>query len=229
MDGDFKCEKISTDPRCCLSADQIQKLFALLKKEHPNAKSELNFNNLFELLCAVILSAQATDVSVNKVTPLLFAKAPDAGAMARLGEDNIAKIIKSIGLWRTKAKNLALTAEYLLKYHQGRVPDDYDALIKLPGVGSKTARVVLNVGFNKPFIAVDTHIFRVCNRTGLCLGKSVKEVEDNLPDYVPSEYLQKAHHYLLLHGRYVCMARKPDCSNCTIAHICKNLPFHKPH
>lgn len=213
------CEKISS----CFTIEQRQELFALLQQEHPNPKSELNYKNNFELLCAVMLSAQATDKSVNKATPDLFAKAPDAASMAALGEEGIAPYIKQIGLWRSKARNLAQTAYILQKDYQGQVPGEYKLLVKLPGVGSKTAKVVLNVGFNLPYIAVDTHIFRVCKRTGLCPYKTLKEVEKNLPDLVPQEFLQNAHHYLLLHGRYVCKARNPSCETCLINGLCKKL------
>ena len=230
-----KCEKIATRPLktsspektsqgfSLLSLEERTLLFKVLAQKFPNPKSELNFNSPFQLLCAVMLSAQATDASVNLATPALFKRAPDAKSMAVLGEEGIAPYIKSIGLWRSKARNLAQTAYILQKDYQGQVPGEYKLLVKLPGVGSKTAKVVLNVGFNLPYIAVDTHIFRVCKRTGLCPYKTLKEVEKNLPDLVPQEFLQNAHHYLLLHGRYVCKARNPSCETCLINGLCKKL------
>lgn len=191
-----------------------------LDKQNPNPKSELNYNNPFELLCAVILSAQATDASVNKVTPTLFALAPDANSLCALGEEKVALLIKSIGLWRAKAKNLCLMAKMLMDKYDGVVPCDFDKLIELPGVGSKTANVILNVAFSQPTIAVDTHIFRVCTRTGFCLGKDAKAVEKLLPELVPDEFKLKAHHQILLHGRYICKAQKPQCNICCIKDYC---------
>ncbi len=213
---------------CLLSADQRATMFRRLAAAHPNARSELNFRNPFELLCAVVLSAQATDVSVNKVTPALFAAAPDAMTMAALGEQQIAAYIKSIGLWRAKAGYLAKLSQALVHEYGGAVPDDYAALIKLPGVGSKTAKVVLNCAFNQPTVAVDTHIFRVANRTGLCLGATPKAVEDKIVQFIPKEHLLPAHHYLLLHGRYVCKAQKPNCMCCCLKDLCsKRLEKNK--
>lgn len=206
-----------------LNAKERTAVMERLQAQNPNPKSELNFRNPFELICAVVLSAQATDASVNKATPALFATAPDAKSMAALGEDGIASYIKSIGLWRNKAKNLAALATILERDYGGQVPDTYDELIKLPGVGSKTAKVVLNVAFGQPYIAVDTHVFRVCNRTGLCLGKSPQEVEKFLPDLIDERFLKDAHHYLLLHGRYNCTAKKfsDHCATCVVADYCK--------
>lgn len=199
-------------------------LMSLLQEQNPNPKSELNYRNSFELLCAVVLSAQSTDVAVNKATPALFAVAPDAKSMAALGPEGIAPYIQSIGLWKNKAKHLAALAQMLNDEFDGVVPDNYDDLVKLPGVGSKTAKVVLNVAFGQPFIAVDTHVFRVCNRTGLCLGKTPAEVEARLPELIDPRFIQDAHHYLLLHGRYVCTAKKyaDHCINCVIAKQCRH-------
>lgn len=199
-----------------------------LQAQNPNPKSELNFNNPFELLCAVVLSAQATDQSVNKATPELFAAAPNPEAMAALGAEGIAPFIKSIGLWRNKAKHLAQIADMLHQRFNDEVPATYAELITLPGVGSKTAKVVLNVAFGQPFIAVDTHVFRVCNRTGLCLGKTPAEVEERLPQLIASEFVPDAHHYLLLHGRYVCTAKKftDHCVTCVLAKWCKHNHAH---
>ncbi|MGN0915901.1 MAG: endonuclease III [Succinivibrio sp.] len=196
-------------------------IFSTLNKAFLNPKSELNFKNPFELLCAVMLSAQATDASVNKVTPNLFKLAPTPSAMAALDVEKIAQVIKTIGLWRAKSENLKKMSVILKDQYQGKVPDSYDDLIRLPGVGSKTAKVVLNVAFNRPYVAVDTHIFRVCNRTGLFVADTVKSTEEHLPALIPQEYLLKSHHLLLLHGRYTCTARKPMCETCCISEWCK--------
>lgn len=211
-----ECEKNST----VLSAGQRRELMLRLKKSIPDPRSALNFHNPFELLCAVVLSAQATDVSVNKITPGLFAAAPDARAMAALGEEKIARIIKSIGLWRAKSRNLAGLSSQLCEKYGGKVPQTYAELAALPGVGSKTAKVVLNVAFGQPCIAVDTHIFRVCCRTGLCPGKNAAAVEKKLPELIEDEFKLQAHHLLLLHGRHVCKARSPCCDGCVIASLC---------
>lgn len=205
-----------------MNKEKRYEILKILRDKNPNPKSELNYSNAFELLCAVVLSAQATDESVNKVTPTLFAKAKDPKAMSLLGEENIAQIIKSIGLFRSKAKNLAKLATIIHEKYKDVVPNDYNNLITLPGVGSKTAKVVLNVAFGMPTIAVDTHIFRVCNRTGFCKGKTPKDVEDKIIDKVPDEFKKNAHHYILLHGRYTCKAQKPDCINCEINHLCNS-------
>lgn len=207
-----------------LSAAARHDLMAALRAQNPNPQSELNFRNSFELLCAVVLSAQATDKSVNLATPALFAAAPDPEHMIALGEEGIAPFIQSIGLWRNKAKSLYKIATILHEHYHDTVPDSYEELIKLPGVGSKTAKVVLNVAFGQPYIAVDTHVFRVCNRTGLCLGKSPVEVEQRLPELIDPEFLQEAHHYLLLHGRYVCTAKNysTHCKTCVAAPWCKH-------
>ena len=191
-----------------------------LAREFPNPRPALVFKNPFELLCAVVLSAQATDASVNLATPALFKAAPGPEAMARLGADGIAPYIRSIGLWRAKSRNLAALSAILCQKHGGQVPDDYAALVALPGVGSKTANVVLNVAFGHPTIAVDTHILRVCQRTGLCPLKDAASVEKALPSIIPDEHKQEAHHRLLFHGRFVCTARSPKCAACCIRGIC---------
>lgn len=206
-----------------LDNNSRNEMFRRLSCQYINPESELDFKNPFELLCAVVLSAQATDASVNLVTPYLFEKAPDPEKMAALGADEIGKIIKSVGLWKNKSQNLVKLSLMLTEKYGGNVPQSYEELIKLPGVGSKTAKVVLNVAFHVPTIAVDTHIFRVSRRTGLCPGKTVKEVEENIVPLIDEQYLLNAHHYLLLHGRYVCTARKPDCENCCIKDLCLKL------
>lgn len=196
----------------------------LLEEQNPNPKSELNFNNPFELLCAVVLSAQATDASVNKATPALFEAAPDAKSMAALGAEGIAPFIQSIGLWKNKAKFLANLAKTLDEKYKGKVPDNMEELVALPGVGSKTAKVVLNVAFGKPYLAVDTHVFRVSTRLGLCLGHCPGDVENKIPPLIDERFLKEAHHYLLLHGRYNCTARRFEdhCSKCVVAKYCKH-------
>ena len=204
-----------------LNSNSIAIVFDRLSVKFENPKSELDFQNNFELLCAVMLSAQTTDKAVNSVTPSLFKIAPDAKTMSSLNTDVIENCIKRLGLYRNKASNLIKMSKELVSRFDGMVPNNYDDLVSLPGVGSKTAKVVLNVGFKQNTLAVDTHIFRVCNRTGLCIGKTVKEVENNVVLKVPKEHLYNAHHYLLLHGRYVCTAKKPDCENCCINDICK--------
>ena len=202
-------------------------LLSILNDCFPNPKSELDFTNPYELLCAVVLSAQATDESVNKVTPKLFAIAPTPEKMMLLGQVNIANYIKTIGLWRAKSANLEKLSKILVEKFSSIVPDNYADLILLPGVGSKTAKVVLNVAFGQPTIAVDTHIFRVSNRTGFCLGKDAKEVENNIVDLVDDEFKLQAHHLFLLHGRYVCKSRNPMCMNCKLASICKQNGLEK--
>jgi endonuclease-3 len=195
-------------------------LFARLARANPEPKTELEYATPFQLLVAVILSAQATDKGVNLATRPLFRDAPTAAAIAALGEARLADYIKTIGLYKTKAKNVLATAQILAAQHGGEVPHDRAALEALPGVGRKTANVVLNVVFNEPTIAVDTHIFRVANRTGLAPGKDVRAVEDKLLRAVPADFRQHAHHWLILLGRYVCKARKPDCPVCLIRDLC---------
>ena len=196
-------------------------IFARLQAANPSPTTELEYASPFQLLIAVILSAQATDVSVNKATRRLFVDAPTPAAMAALGEEGLAEYIKTIGLYRTKAKNVIATCHLLLSQHGGEVPHTREALEALPGVGRKTANVVLNTAFGEPTIAVDTHIFRVANRTGLAPGKTPLAVELKLLKSVPSQYLRDAHHWLILHGRYVCTARRPQCERCSIADLCE--------
>ena len=195
-----------------------------LAAAHPDAKSELHYASDFQLLVAVVMSAQTTDAAVNKVTPALFALAPDAAAMARLSPDDVGRNIRTIGLWQGKAKNVVALAQQLVAAHGGQVPRDRSALEALPGVGRKTANVVLNVAFGEATMAVDTHIFRLGNRTGLAPGKTVRAVEDGLVRRIPAEYLRDAHHWLILHGRYVCKARKPECWRCNAAPWCRFTP-----
>ncbi len=194
--------------------------FARLRESNPAPRTELVYSSAFELLIAVILSAQATDIRVNLVTATLFKIANTPAQIAALGVTTLARYIKSIGLFNSKAKNIIATCEILIDQHAGEVPRDRDALEKLPGVGRKTANVVLNTAFGQATIAVDTHIFRVANRTGLAPGKNVRIVEDKLMQVVPAEFLNDAHHWLILHGRYVCKARKPACLTCRVVDIC---------
>ncbi len=196
-------------------------IFARLQAANPAPTTELEYGSPFQLLIAVLLSAQATDVSVNKATRRLFADAPTPDAMAALGEERLADYIKTIGLFRTKAKNAIATCNILLSQHGGEVPRSREALEALPGVGRKTANVVLNTAFGEPTIAVDTHIFRVSNRTGLAPGKTPLAVELKLLKTVPEQYRRDAHHWLILHGRYVCTARRPQCERCLIVDLCE--------
>jgi len=196
-------------------------IFARLKDANPAPTTELSYASPFELLIAVILSAQATDISVNKATKPLYSVASTPAAILALGVDGLKPFIRHIGLFNTKAANVIRTCEILLREHGGVVPTDRKALEALPGVGRKTANVVLNTAFGQPTIAVDTHIFRVANRTGLAKGKTVREVEDRLTRLTPPEFRQDAHHWLILHGRYVCIARKPRCGSCPIEDLCE--------
>jgi len=200
---------------------QVETFFATLQRANPHPETELAFTNVFELLAAVLLSAQATDVSVNKATRALFARAPTPQKMLALGVDQVEQHIKTIGLFRTKARNLVATCRILVEQHGGRVPRSREALEALPGVGRKTANVVLNVAFGEPTMAVDTHIFRVANRTGLAPGKDVLAVEQALLTRVPAAYRVDAHHWLILHGRYVCTARSPQCGRCQVSAVCE--------
>ena len=197
-----------------------KEMFERLKAHMPEPTTELNYSNHFQLLIAVLLSAQATDVSVNKATKDLYKKIKTPQAMLDLGEKKLKDAIKTIGLFNTKAKNTIKTCQILVEKHKGRVPKDRKSLEALPGVGRKTANVVLNTAFGQPTIAVDTHIFRVSNRTSLAPGKNVLEVEKKLMKNVPEEYLLDAHHWLILHGRYTCIARKPRCGSCVIEDLC---------
>jgi endonuclease-3 len=200
---------------------EIVEAFRRFQKANPEPKGELEHINPFTLLVAVVLSAQATDAGVNKATPPLFATADTAQKMAALGEDRVRDLIKTIGLFRTKAKNVVELSRILVAQHGGEVPRSREALEALPGVGRKTANVVLNIAFGEPTIAVDTHIFRVGNRTGIATGKTPLEVEQTLERVVPAEFKRHAHHWLILHGRYTCVARKPLCERCIIADLCR--------
>lgn len=203
-----------------LSSEAVQTLFERLASLDPQPRTELLYDSDFQLLVAVVLSAQATDVGVNKVTRGLFARAPTPSAMLALGEAEMARAIGSLGLFRTKARNVIALCRLLVEQHGGAVPRERAALEALPGVGRKTANVVLNVAFGEPTIAVDTHIFRVANRTGLAPGKDVTAVEEGLLRRVPEAFRLHAHHWLILHGRYVCKARNPDCARCVLHDLC---------
>ena len=207
--------------RSRLPAAQIRRLYEILADERPDPRTELDYQDPYTLVVAVALSAQATDVGVNKATRRLFAEAATPAAMVALGEERVAELIRTIGLWRNKARNVIALSQLLLDEHGGQVPRDRDALTRLPGVGRKTANVVLNEAFGEPTIAVDTHIFRVSNRTGLAPGKTPDAVEAVLEAVTPATYKKGAHHWLILHGRYVCDARKPRCWRCGIADICR--------
>lgn len=197
-----------------------RELYERLRAANPAPATELDYRTPFELLVAVVLSAQATDKSVNRATAALFPVARTPASILRLGEDGLKQYISSIGLYNAKAKNIVSLCRILLERHGGEVPRDRAALEALPGVGRKTANVVLNTAFGEPLIAVDTHIFRVAKRTGLAPGRTVREVEDRLARVTPPEFMKDAHHWLILHGRYVCKARKPDCPVCVIADLC---------
>jgi len=203
------------------SKREVAEFYRRLAESRPIPRTELEYINPFTLLVAVVLSAQATDVGVNKATPALFALADTPAKMAALGEERVAGLIRTIGLYRTKAKNVIGLSRILVDKYGGEVPADRDLLQELPGVGRKTANVVMNVAFEHPTIAVDTHIFRVGNRTGLAPGKTPAAVEAGLEAVTPAEYKLNAHHWLILHGRHVCMARKPDCPNCVVAELCR--------
>jgi len=196
-------------------------IFNRLRAENPHPTTELHYGNPYQLLVAVTLSAQATDVGVNKATQALFKKVETPQAMLKLGETGLKAYIKTIGLYNTKAKNLIAAADLLVKQHKGQVPPQREALQALPGVGRKTANVVLNTAFGQPTIAVDTHIFRVSNRTGIAAGKNVDVVERKLLKFVPAEFKPDAHHWLILHGRYTCVARSPRCGSCIIEDLCE--------
>ena len=196
-------------------------MFERLRARNPHPTTELEYASAFELLVAVILSAQATDKGVNIATRKLFPVANTPSAILALGEDGLTQFVKTIGLYKGKAKNIIATCRLLLEQHDGEVPREREALEALPGVGRKTANVVLNTAFGEPTMAVDTHIFRVANRTGLAAGKTVLAVEKKLLKNVPAEFMQDAHHWLILHGRYVCKARKPNCPACAIADLCR--------
>ncbi|WP_062228171.1 endonuclease III [Aureimonas frigidaquae] len=213
--------KASRAPRIPYRPDEIGEIFRRFSVQRPEPQPELEHRNIFTLLVAVVLSAQSTDAGVNRATRGLFDRADNAAAMAALGEDAIRDAIKTIGLFRNKARNVHLLAEAVRDVHGGVVPDTREALEALPGVGRKTANVVLNTAFGKETLAVDTHIFRIGNRLKIAPGKTPEEVERNFLRIIPEGYLRHAHHWLILHGRYVCKARKPDCPACIIADLCK--------
>lgn len=204
-----------------MNAKKRREIFSRLRQLNPQPRTELTYKSPFELLVAVILSAQATDKSVNKATAELFRVAHTPASILALGVAGLSAYIKSIGLYNGKARNIIATCRLLLERHGGEVPRTREALEQLPGVGRKTANVILNTAFGQPTIAVDTHIFRVANRTGLARGKTVRAVEEKLLKLVPPEFLRDAHHWLILHGRYVCKARRPGCPTCAIADLCE--------
>ena len=204
-----------------MNRDKRIRIFSRLQQNNPHPTTELEYSSPFELLVAVLLSAQATDRSVNLATRKLFAVARTPAAILALGENGVCEFIRTIGLFRSKARHLIQTCAILIEHHGGEVPDDREALESLPGVGRKTANVVLNTAFGQPTIAVDTHIFRVSNRTGIAPGRTPLEVEDRLTRLVPEQFRQDAHHWLILHGRYVCKARKPECWRCVVAEWCE--------
>ncbi len=207
-----------------MNSDKRRQIFERLKQANPHPTTELEYTTPFELLIAVILSAQATDVSVNKATRRLYPVANSPAAVHALGVDGLIPYIQTIGLYKTKAKNVIETCRLLVEQHGGQVPCDRESLQALPGVGRKTANVVLNTAFGVAAMAVDTHIFRVSNRTGIAPGKNVDVVEAKLMKFVPADYLMDAHHWLILHGRYTCTARSPQCWNCLIADLCEYRP-----
>jgi endonuclease-3 len=217
-----------------MKPEHIAPFFATLAAANPEPRTELEFSSVFELLAAVLLSAQATDVGVNKATRRLFVLAPNPQRMLALGEERVTELVRTIGLYRTKAKNLLATCRILVEQHGGQVPRDRAALEALPGVGRKTANVVLNVAFGEPTMAVDTHVYRVSNRTGLAAGRTVQQVEERLLQRVPARWGEHAHHWLILHGRYVCTARAPRCDACAVRAWCdegrrgKAVGRHKP-
>jgi endonuclease III len=211
-----------------LAKAEIAEIFRRLQDANPEPRSELEYVNPFTLLVAVALSAQATDIGVNKATRALFQAVDTPKKMVELGEDRLREAIRTIGLYRNKARNVIALSQALIANHNGEVPADREALEALPGVGRKTANVVLNVAFGQPTIAVDTHIFRVANRTGVAEGKTPLDVELGLERIVPTEYRLQAHHWLILHGRYICKARKPECPRCPIADICRYEPKTTP-
>ena len=203
-----------------MTKKQIQTFFERLREQRPHPQTELNYSSPFELLIAVMLSAQATDVSVNKATDKLYLVANTPAQIYALGVEGLKHYIKTIGLYNAKAENVIKTCQILLEKHQGEVPQTRAELEALPGVGRKTANVVLNTAFGQPTMAVDTHIFRVGNRTGLAVGKNVLEVEHRLIKVIPKEFIVDAHHWLILHGRYCCIARKPKCNECVVSDVC---------
>jgi len=210
-----------------VNASKRHEIFSRLRALDPSPRSELEYSSPYELLVAVVLSAQATDKSVNLANAKLFPVANTPAAMVKLGQEKLTEYVRTIGLFRTKAKNVIALSKILLAEHGGKVPASREALEALPGVGRKTANVVLNIAFGQPTIAVDTHIFRVSNRTGIAPGKDPLAVEEKLNKFTPEEFRQHAHHWLILHGRYVCVARKPNCPECVIRDLCEFRPKTK--
>jgi endonuclease-3 len=204
-----------------MTRERCRRIFERLRAANPHPKSELNYGSPFQLLVAVMLSAQATDKGVNRATAELFRVAPDARTMLALGLAGLKRYIRTIGLFNTKARNILASCRVLIEQHAGEVPRAREALEALPGVGRKTANIVLNVAFGEPTIGVDTHVFRVANRTGLAQARTPRETEEQLLAIIPAEFLRDAHHWLVLHGRYVCLARRPDCPRCPIARWCE--------
>ena len=203
-----------------MTPKKVKEFFSRLQKENPEPVGELNYTNTYTLLVAVVLSAQATDTGVNKATKDLFKIVKTPEDMLKLGEEGLKKHIKTIGLYNSKAKNVIKLSESLIAEHDSQVPETRDELVKLAGVGRKTANVVLNIAFGQHTIAVDTHLFRVSNRTGLASGKTPEAIEKGLLKVIPKEFLKHAHHWLILHGRYICKARKPECAKCTVSDLC---------
>jgi endonuclease III len=208
-------------PKSIYTPDEVREIFRRFSVQRPEPKGELEHVNAFTLLVAVVLSAQATDAGVNKATRGLFAVADTPEKMLALGEEEVGAHVRTIGLWRNKAKNVIALSQALIRDHGGEVPGDRDLLTQLPGVGRKTANVVLNMAFGQPTMAVDTHILRIGNRIGIAPGKTPDEVEKRLVEVIPGEYMLHAHHWLILHGRYVCKARRPECEKCVIADLCR--------
>lgn len=204
-----------------MNENKRSQIFQRFKQHNPNPQTELNYSNTFELLIAVVLSAQATDISVNKVTEKLFPVANTPETILALGVKGLKKYIRTIGLFNTKAEHIIKTCRLLIDEYSSQVPDSRKDLEHLPGIGRKTANVILNTAFGQPVIAVDTHVFRVSNRTSIARGENVRVIEEQLMRYVPDEYKQVAHHWLILHGRYTCIARKPKCNNCIIYDLCE--------
>jgi endonuclease-3 len=204
-----------------MKPEKIEKFFSILQNENPHPKSDLDFTSPYTLLVASILSAQSTDKGVNKATPALFKVADTPQKMVELGEENLKEYIKTIGLYNNKAKNIIAMSKALVEEHGGEVPQNRKELEALPGVGRKTANITLNISFGQPVIAVDTHIFRISNRIGLCEGKTPNKVEEALVKIVPEKYMQNAHHWLVLHGRYICKAKKPNCVCCPVYELCE--------
>ncbi len=204
-----------------MNKTKINKIFEIFASKDPEPKTELEFENDYTLLTAVLLSAQSTDVQVNKATKKLFEKVKDPGAMVKLGEAKLKKYINTIGLFNSKAKNVISMSKILLEKYDGKVPVDFDKLVALPGVGRKTANVFLNCAYGHPVIGVDTHVFRVANRLGIVKEKDVLKTELALPKKIPKEWLMHAHHWMILHGRYICKARKPECNKCDVRELCE--------